>query len=130
MNKKEINNLNEVIKDTTTSYYYNNTDHCYSILKGIEYTCKALEYNNYYNIVNETIILEMKQNNDISFISAKMLLDLMESINEHMQITDIIINHDLNTFLDNLEILNSEIEYINKDTYKANCNKINIIKRG
>lgn len=129
MNKKEITLLNEVIKENTISYYYNNTPENYSILKGIEYTCKALNFPEYYIIVNETIILELKLNNNISFISAKMLLELMESISKYIPITDTIKDNNINEFISILEGLNDEIEYINKDTFTANVNKIRYIKR-
>lgn len=126
MNKKETNNIKELITNQAVSYYYNKD---MSILKGIEYTCKALNYPEYYIIVNKTILNEALGNRYIKYMQYVVLVELMESVNEYIPITDTIKDNNINEFIDILEIYNNEIEYINKDTFTANVNKIRYIKR-
>ena len=98
-------------------------------MKGIEIMCSSLNYlNSYYNIVNRTILQEMFSNKKINYITWSTILLLIDSIEENnINITSIIKDHDIKTFIELLDVLNDEIEYINNDVYKANCNKLKLI---
>ena len=126
MNKNELNNINEGLRIAAANYYHDNN---YDIMKGIEIMCSSLNYlNSYYNIVNRTILQEMFENKKIDYITWSMILLLMDSIEENnINITSIIKDHDIKTFIELLDVLNDEIEYINNDVYKANCNKLKLI---
>ena len=126
MNKNELNNINEGLKIAAVNYYYNNN---YDILEGIKIMCNSLNYlNSYYNIVNKSILQEMFSNKKINYTTLSIILLLMDSIEENnINITSIIKDHDIKTFIELLEVLNDEIEYINNDAYKANCNKLKLI---
>ena len=126
MNKNELNNINEGLKIAAVNYYYDNN---YDILKGIKIICSSLNYlNSYYNIVNKSILKEMFENKKIDYITWSMILLLMDSIEENnINITSIIKDHNIKAFIEMLDVLNDEIEYINIDTYKSNCNKLKLI---
>lgn len=127
MNKKELNNIKNLIKTEATSYYY--TDN-YNTLKGIELTCKVIEYKEYYNDVNSIILRELKENRIIDYMIYSNIKDLIESVNDYFSINEVIFEKNLKTFLNTLELLNDEIEYINNDSYKANVNKLKVIYEG
>ena len=126
MNKNELNNINEGLRIAAANYYYDNN---YDIMKGIEIMCNSLNYlNSYYNIVNRSILQEMFNNKKINYITWSTILLLIDSIEENnINITSIIKDHDIKTFIELLDVLNDEIEYINNDVYKANCNKLKLI---
>ena len=126
MNKNELNNINEGLRIAAANYYHDNN---YDIMKGIEIICGSLNYlNSYYNIVNRSILQEMFSNKKINYITWSTILLLMDSIEENnINITSIIKDHDIKTFIELLDVLNDEIEYINNDVYKANCNKLKLI---
>ena len=126
MNKNELNNINEGLRIAAANYYYDNN---YDIMKGIEIMCSSLNYlNNYYNIVNKSILQEMFNNKKINYTTLSIILLLMESIEKNnINITSIIKDHDIKTFIDSVDVLNDEIKWVNNDVYKANCNKLKLI---
>ena len=70
----------------------------------------------------------MSSNKKINYITWSTILLLIDSIEENnINITSIIKDHDIKTFIELLDVLNDEIEYINNDVYKANCNKLKLI---
>ena len=113
MNKNELNNINEGLRIAAANYYYDNN---YDIMKGIEIMCNSLNYlNSYYNIVNRFILQEMFNNKKINYTTLSIILLLMESIEENnINITSIIKDHDIKTFIELLDVLNDEIKYINR----------------
>lgn len=125
MNKNELNNINESLKRAAVNYYYDNN---YDVLQGMQIICSSLNYLNYYNIVNKSILEEMQENKKINYITLSSILLLIESIEENnINITSIIKDHDIKAFIEMLDMLNDEIKYINSDTYKSNCNKLKLI---
>ena len=126
MNKKELFEIKEAIFTAAREYCMDNN---LQYLKGVEYMCHALNIQDlFYYEVNSMKIEQAWDDNLINYTIKETIISLYKNILENDIKIDIIIkDDDILTFIKELDNLNSEIEYINKDTFTANENKLKMI---